>query len=234
MKKSSLIILISFLVLASAGAIWLSFQYDRPVREAIVEAQGKKWKKSDEYKFHGAVRKYGDWAPIMAAAVIGLIVAWRMRNREWTKILAAAMIASTMAGILVNTVRLTSGRTRPRESPKIEQGFYGPWKDGQLLIGRPAYNSFPSGHTATAFGFAGVILFARPWIGIGALLLAGLVGWSSIAIGAHHPSDVTVSTIFALAVAWYVWKWMRKNGERTWIVLRWKLHRFRLRHRAKR
>jgi membrane-associated phospholipid phosphatase len=124
------------------------------------------------------------------------------------RIIAAAMIASTLAGIMANASRLTTGRTRPKESPKIEHGFYGPWHNGELLIGRPAYNSFPSGHTATAFGLAAVVLFASPAVGVLALAGAGLVAWSSIAMGAHHPSDVTVSVILSIAVAWFVWRWM--------------------------
>ena len=118
----------------------------------------------------------------------------------------AAMIASTLAGILANASRLTTGRTRPRESPKIEQGFYGLWHEGRWLIGVPAYNSFPSGHTATAFGFATVIVFAAPAWGLVAVALAAAVAWSSIGIGAHHPSDVTVSILLSMVVGWAVWR----------------------------
>ncbi len=77
------------------------------------------------------------------------------------------MVASTVAGVLANTMRLTTGRTRPRESPKMAQGWYGPFHEGQLTIGNSKYNSFPSGHTATAVGFAGVILIARPVVRLG-------------------------------------------------------------------
>ena len=148
----------------------------------------------------------------MLAAGFGLLVAWRLRNRDWMRIIAAAMIASTVAGMIANASRLTTGRTRPRESPKIAQGFYGPWKDGRTTIGDQAYNSFPSGHTATAFGLAWVLVLARPLLGILGLILAGAVGWSSIMMGTHHPSDVAVSIILSFAVAWLTWKWMRENG----------------------
>ena len=121
------------------------------------------------------------------------------------------MIASTLAGLLANTSRVTTGRTRPRESPRIQQGFYGPWREGRLTIGDPPFNSFPSGHTATAFGFAGVILFARPWLGIGAMALAALIAWSSVMMGAHHLSDVVVSTCISLFVSWFTLRWAEKN-----------------------
>jgi len=204
------------LILLLAGlyavAIWGSFQLDSRVREAVVASQGKGWKKSADARFHAAVRKFGDWPPLMAVCVVGLLAARLLKSRRWMRIVAAAMIASTLSGMIANASRLTTGRTRPKESPAIAQGFYGSWHDGNLLIGQPAYNSFPSGHTATAFGLAAVLVFACPPIGIPALAGAGLVAWSSIAMGAHHPSDVVVSVLISFLVGWYVWKWMKGSG----------------------
>lgn len=189
-----------------AVLIWGAFRADAPARAAVVAAQGKNWKKSAECRFLSSVRVYGDWPPLMAACLAGLVLARLLKSRRWMRVIAAAMIASTLAGVAANTSRLTTGRTRPKES--IEQGFYGPWHDGHLLVGQSAFNSFPSGHTATAFGLAAVILFASPAAGVPALCGAALVAWSSIAMGAHHPSDVTVSVILSSVVAWFVWRWM--------------------------
>jgi membrane-associated phospholipid phosphatase len=214
LKNSRFLLILLLLLACSAVAIGTAFRFDVPVRAAVVKSQGKQWKKSDEQKFHAAVRVYGDWPWLMLYGGIGLGVAWKLRNRDWQRILAAAMLASTLAGIVANASRLSTGRTRPNAGSKIEQGFYGPWKDGRTTIGDRAYNSFPSGHTATAFGLAWVIVFARPWLGIGALILAGLVGWSSIIMGAHHPSDVVVSIFLSLGVSWFTWKWVEKNGDR--------------------
>jgi membrane-associated phospholipid phosphatase len=41
---------------------------------------------------------------------------------------------------------------------------------------------------------------------------AGQVAWSSIVLGAHHPSDVTVSILISFFVAWFVWRWMSGPG----------------------
>lgn len=213
-----------FLALLASCAMWTSFQIDEPVRQAVVQSQGKGWKKSDDFRFKTGVRRFGDWPWIMLAGGIGMGISWKLKKREWIRILAAAMIASTLAGILANTLRLTTGRTRPRESPKIQQGFYGPWREGRLTIGDPPFNSFPSGHTATAFGFAGVILFARFWLGVGTIALASLIAWSSIMVGAHHPSDVVVSICISLFVAWFTLKWVEKYGEafarKVWLKLK--------------
>lgn len=202
---------VPLLILLVGGALGISsFQWDAPVRAMVLSGQGPDWGKSDERKFHGQVRTWGDWPPLMVVAAIGYVLARARGNRRWSRIILAAMIASTLAGILANASRLTTGRTRPRESPKIEQGFYGPWHDGRLLIGVPAYNSFPSGHTATAFGFASVILYAAPGWGIVAVAGAAAVAWSSIAIGAHHPSDVVVSIVIALVAGWFVWRFAER------------------------
>jgi membrane-associated phospholipid phosphatase len=201
---------------ACALLIWGAFRVDAPVRAAVVASQGKDWKKSADYRIYSDVRVFGDWPPLMAGCLVALALARFLKSRRWMRVIAAAMIASTLAGIVANASRLTTGRTRPKESPKIEQGFYGPWHEGHLLVGQPAYNSFPSGHTATAFGLAAVILFASPAVGVFSLAGAGLVAWSSIVTGNHHPSDVTVSVILSFAVAWFVWRWMSgRDGE--WI-----------------
>ncbi len=217
-------LLLVLLAILAIGAVTASFMADQPVRQAVLAGQGKGWKKSDGYRFHSVVRKVGDWPWLMLAGGVGFAIAWVLRSREWKRILVAAMIASTLAGIIANTSRLTTGRSRPRDVPKIAEGFYGPWYDGKTTIGNPSYNSFPSGHTATAFGFAGVILFASPVLGIGAMVLAGVIGWASIMIGAHHLSDVVVSIILSLVVAWFVWQRVKRHGDhdlkalRSWVA----------------
>ncbi len=209
----SRLLAVAALALAAALLVGAAFHYDAWARAQIVELQGEGWKKSSQYRWQGAISRYGDWPWLMAAGGAGLFFAWRARNREWQRILVTAMVASTVAGALVNTLRLTTGRTRPRESPKIEQGWYGPYHEGKFTIGNSKYNSFPSGHTATAFGFAGVLLLARPWAGLAAMLLALGIAGSRMLLGAHHLSDVTVAALFGLFVAWVCWRIGRSRGD---------------------
>jgi len=207
-------IFLTILAVLCGLAIWGSFRLDAPVRQAVVEQQGKGWKKTTDYKFHSNVRKFGDWPPVLLAAIAGLGLARWRNNRRWMHILFAAILSAAIAGLVAHASKLTTGRTRPRESPKTAQGFYGLWKDGNSTVGNAALNSFPSGHTATVFGLAAVIVLAAPAWGAAALALAGIVAWSSIAMGAHHPSDVVVSIVLSFAVAWPVWRWMQGNGGR--------------------
>lgn len=207
----------SMLLAIAATMVAGAFYLDVPVREAILDAQGKKWKKSAEARFHGGVRKYGDWPWLMAGGAVGFGIAWRLGNKRWMRIVAAAMVASTLAGAIANASRLTTGRTRPRSSPEVVQGFYGPWHEGRLLIGDSKYNAFPSGHAATAFGFAWPFVLASPLAGVLVFVGACLVAWSSLAIGAHHPSDIVVSFLLSLAVALVVWRVVVAHGD-AWVA----------------
>jgi membrane-associated phospholipid phosphatase len=210
LKKKS-IFLMSALMLVS-----VAFFSDAPVRRAIVRWQGPSWNESSTKKIVAAVSCYGDWPELMLLGGFGFFVARRVRSQRWQKIFLCAMLASTVAGGLVNTLRLTTGRTRPRVA---EQHWYGLYHAGKWTIGNAEYNSFPSGHTATAIGFAAVILFASPYWGAIAMLLAMSVAGSRLLLGAHHPSDLTVASLLALGIAWALWNQVSYRAPR-WIE-RW-------------
>lgn len=203
----SLPFLIALLVILAAALIGVSFLIDKPVEQAVLAANGGHWCRS---LLSTTASRYGDWPELMLLGGAGYLLARRTKNVRWQRLLLSAMIASTLAGMAVNASRLTTGRTRPRA--QASQGWYGPRHDGRWLIGQADFNSFPSGHTATAVGFAGVLLFGAPAWGSVAIALAGLIAYSRLLLGAHHPSDVVAATVIALAVAWAVWEFLGKRG----------------------
>jgi len=73
--------------------------------------------------------------------------------------------------------------------------------------------SFPSGHTVTAFAFVVPWLALAGWRALPVVILAALAGFSRIAVGAHWPVDVLAGALIGLAGGWLGlrlsrrWRW---------------------------
>ncbi len=120
-----------------------------------------------------------------------------------TRRMGVSMLASLGLGALVGLVILKPLVARERPcwiDPSVE-----------LLIPVPRDFSFPSGHTSSSFAASVSMLLNRkkgkfPILGIGALVLAVLIGFSRMYLYVHFPTDVLagaiLGTISALAVNW--------------------------------
>ncbi len=107
-----------------------------------------------------------------------------------------AILAVILAGLFI-----TFGKelfSAPRPASVLGDGIF---VMGPVLRG----NSFPSGHTATAFA-AAFSLRGRvgQWVLYSALTMAALVGISRIYIGVHFPLDVFFGSIIGLFAAFLV------------------------------
>lgn len=121
---------------------------------------------------------FRDFAQIVPIAVAILIVIRLDRARRWT-IVATILIAQMLAGIGYNAGKLLVVRYRPsaaieRVGPLDELEQSQTWAGFMPSDRDEALQSFPSGHSASAFAFAGVLAWFYP-------RLAGLV-WS-LAVG---------------------------------------------------
>jgi undecaprenyl-diphosphatase len=63
-------------------------------------------------------------------------------------------------------------------------------------------NSFPSGHTNTVFSAAMLMVLCFGWRWWPAFIVAGLVGYSRVYLGAHFPSDVAGGAVLGVAIVW--------------------------------
>jgi undecaprenyl-diphosphatase len=100
-------------------------------------------------------------------------------------------LAGAAAGVSVQIVKYTAGRTRP-------ELWLGPFHHA-----RAAATSFPSGHTVGAFALAGVLMLASPsrTMRIMAFLLALAVAVSRVLAFRHWTSDVLASAAIGMILA---------------------------------
>lgn len=111
---------------------------------------------------------------------------------------AGRVLAALAATGLVNgTLKATVGRSRPR----LEHGS-GTFRPFSLDNG---WQSFPSGHTATAFAMATAISMEarRTWVTAATFSGAGLVAWSRSHEDRHWASDVVGGALVGTLVAHY-------------------------------
>ena len=131
---------------------------------------------------------FSDWGdyPLGPATVLLVLLAcsFVFKRPSLRRLGLCVVLAASCAGLVAVTVRNLTGRARPRSDRP--DGFYGPSFAYEL-------NSFPSGHTATAFATAFALVPVLPAAGVPALAFATGTAWSRIHSYHHHPTDVLVA-----------------------------------------
>jgi membrane-associated phospholipid phosphatase len=153
-----------------------------------------KWRALKELSWLGdlswALSEYGDFLGFNGLVWVTLYgVAVKQRSRFLRLVLVGSVLGTMMTGGCANILRPLVGRARP--NARVEPGFYGPHLEAR-------YHSFPSGHTATAFGGTVPILMAAPQVGIPLMAVSTAIAGSRLYNRAHHPSDVFFSIALAL------------------------------------
>lgn len=110
-----------------------------------------------------------------------------------TRKLGILALASLLGCFLINNILLKNLVARPRPYTQLP--------DLSLLVPYPKDYSFPSGHTCSSFAVAGSLWQSeKTWniIRIPAIVLAIMISFSRLYVGAHYPSDVVVGAIIGL------------------------------------
>ncbi len=110
------------------------------------------------------------------------------------------LFIAIMIGVVIGNGFMKNFFERPRPT----------WLDPsvQLLIDTPHDYSFPSGHTLASFIAATYLLLIRSRIGIISMILAILIGFSRLYLFVHFPSDVLMSVILGITIAFVSYKFI--------------------------
>ena len=103
--------------------------------------------------------------------------------------------AALLGSLIINNHIIKNLVQRPR--PFVT------FTDIQILIPTPSEFSFPSGHTASSFAAAAVFYrFLPKQLGIPAVVLAGLIGFSRLYVGVHYPTDVLAGMLMGVLLSY--------------------------------
>ena len=125
-----------------------------------------------KYNFHNEIDNYTQYVPL--ALTIGLKIGGVESRSDWPRFWASAAASSAIMAGIVNGVKYTASELRPDGSTR---------------------NSWPSGHTATAFMAATILhkeygMTRSPWYSVGAYTLATATGVMRVLNNRHWISDV--------------------------------------------
>lgn len=115
--------------------------------------------------------------------------------RRYPKVFWSLVVATVIGGLACRGIKIWLDTPRPAAMLGA---------DTITIIGnRLSSKSFPSGHTVSVFAFAAVWLAMLGWRKMWPLLpLAGLAGFSRVAVGAHWPFDVLAAAVIGVLAAW--------------------------------
>lgn len=123
----------------------------------------------------------------MGVAALIAIFGGRRGRRAAVAGMAAIGVTSAVANIAVKGV---ANRRRPSvEVPESRR------------LDHPDSTSFPSGHTASAAAFSGIVGAAIPELRVPINVLAAAVGFSRVYTGVHYPGDVAAGWLLGKAIA---------------------------------
>ena len=106
---------------------------------------------------------------------------------------ATGLVAVGINSAVVNLPMKLAGR---RERPDREAAGV----PGERHVPMPTSTSFPSGHSASAFAFAGAVGASIPALGAPLRGLAATVAYSRVHTGVHYPGDVIVGSVVGATI----------------------------------
>jgi len=121
-----------------------------------------------------------------------LIIAALLLIFKKTRKAGISVLIAYLAVYLLGQIVLKQLISRPRPC-QIDQTF-------AMLVARPSSSSFPSTHSAWAFGAATAIFMQHRKLGAAAYAVAALIAFSRMYMFLHFPTDVLFGTALGIAL----------------------------------
>ncbi len=159
------------------------------------------------HKLTAATEPFGNGLGVMFICV-AIFLLDKLRRRD----LVFVVTSSLGAGIVADLIKMSIARVRPHAytfDGAVHETF-GPWLESTSITS--TYQSFPSGHTTTAFGLAMALSLLYPRARVLFFTLAVCVGMFRLCVGAHYLSDVFAGAALGCLVGLiccriHLWKW---------------------------
>lgn len=146
--------------------------------------------------FHTEIDNYTQFAPY--AVILGMKAAGYQGRSSWDRLMVSTLASNVIMAGIVNGIKYGAKEERPDGSTK---------------------NSFPSGHTATAFVAATVLhkeygMTRSPWFSVGGYAVATATGFMRVMNNRHWISDVIAGAgigILSTEVGYWIGDMIYKN-----------------------
>ncbi|WIY54090.1 phosphatase PAP2 family protein [Devosia sp. YIM 151766] len=162
------------------------------------------------------ITDYGlsDWVLIPSLALMILLRlamfplrgVWRQASGELAMVAAFIFLGVGVPGLFTNLLKRLVGRGRPVEFEASGAFSF------QNLFNDWTYQSFPSGHSATAIATAFAVGFLWPRLFPLLLVIGIIVAISRVPVGAHYPTDVFAGIVVGMLGAYLVRNVFARKG----------------------
>lgn len=131
---------------------------------------------------------------------------WRRATGELAMLAAFIFLGVGVPGLLTNLLKRVVGRGRPTEFEAVGafsfQNVFNDW----------TFQSFPSGHSATAVATAFTVGFLCPPLFPILLVVGIVVAVSRVPVGMHYPTDVFAGIVVGMLGAYLVRNFFARKG----------------------
>jgi membrane-associated phospholipid phosphatase len=157
--------------------------------------------------FFKYITHLGDGTFIAVLTIVLLFVKYRYALAFLTGSLVTSLVVNLFKKVILNEMY------RPSRYFELYETYQLHFVEGVKLH---SLQSFPSGHTATAFNlfFALALLVKNNYLKLFFFVMAVVIGYSRVYISQHFLQDVAVGSIFGVGFIFFSWLWFDKINKK--------------------